>query len=54
MESGFEDLKAVLDAIVDIMKIEFTIWGFTLSFWGIMLWSMVALIVIWIVWEALR
>ena len=49
-----EDLKLLIEAIVDLMKFEFTIWGFTLSFWGIMLWSMVAGIVIWLVVEVLK
>lgn len=48
-----EDLKIVLQAVMDIMKIEFTIWGFTLSYWEILIWSMVALVVIWLVWEVL-
>lgn len=49
-----EDLKFLIEAIVDLMKFEFTIWGFTLSFWGIMLWSMVAYIVIWLIVEVLK
>lgn len=49
-----EDLKLLIEVIVDLMKFEFTIWGFTLSFWGIMLWSMVAGIVIWLVVEVLK
>ena len=48
-----DDLKLVLDAVVSIMKIEFTVWGFTLSYWQIMLWSMIAGIVLWLVWEVL-
>ena len=48
-----EDLKAVLQAVVDTMKFEFTIWGFTLSFWQIMIWSMIAGVVIWLVLEVL-
>ena len=48
-----EDLKIVLQAVVDIMKFEFTIWGFTLSFWQIMIWSMIAVVVLWLVLEVL-
>lgn len=32
-----EDLAALITLMVDLMKIPFTIWGFTLSFWDIML-----------------
>lgn len=41
-----EDLAAVLAFCVDLMKIEFTIWGFTMSFWDILMWSLLAFIVI--------
>ena len=32
-----EDLQALIGVLVAIMKMPFTIWGFTLNFWGIML-----------------
>lgn len=41
-----EDLQALIQVIVQIMQIQFTIWGFTLSFWGIMLSLLVGGIVI--------
>lgn len=41
-----EDLAAVLTLCVDLMKIPFTIWGFTLSWWDILMWFLIASIVI--------
>ena len=41
-----EDLAAVLAFCVDLMKIPFTIWGFTLSWWDILMWCLLAIIVI--------
>lgn len=43
-----EDLAALFSANVDLMKIPFTIWGFTLSFWDIFLWSLIASIVLFV------
>lgn len=37
-----EDFKALVQATVQIMQIPFTVWGFTLNFWDIMLWSLIA------------
>lgn len=44
-----EDLAACIKVIVDIMSIEFTIWGFTMSLWGIMVSLLLTSIVIWLV-----
>ena len=44
-----EDLKAVIDAVVQIMKFPMEIWGFTLSFWGIMLTLAAGSIIIWLI-----
>lgn len=43
-----EDLSVLIGIIVDIMKIDFVIWGFTLSFWDIMLYLLVSGVVLWI------
>lgn len=32
-----EDLQALIQVLVQIMQMPFTIWGFTLNFWSIML-----------------
>ena len=42
-----EDIKALIDAIVQIMQFPMTIWGFTLSFWEIMLCLIIGGIIIW-------
>lgn len=39
-------LAYVLLFVVDVMKIPFTVWGFTLSLWEIMLYGLIALIVL--------
>lgn len=44
-----EDLAALITLMVDLMKIPFTIWGFTLSFWDIMLSVLVGGIVIYLI-----
>lgn len=44
-----EDFAAMIQAVVDLMRFEFTIWGFTLTFWGILLWSMIAGLIVWAV-----
>lgn len=41
-----EAVAVLIGILVDILKIEFTIWGFTLSFWSIMLSMLVSGIVI--------
>ena len=44
-----EDLGAVFALMVDLMKIPFTIWGFTLSLWDIMLSVLVGGVVIFLI-----
>lgn len=44
-----EDVKAMIDAVVGIMKFPMEIWGFTLSFWGIMLTLIAGGIIIWLI-----
>lgn len=41
-----EALQALITVVVDLMKIEFEVFGFTLSWWSITLWGMVATVVI--------
>lgn len=41
-----EDFKAMIQGAVQIMQIPFTIWGFTLNFWDIMIWSLIAGIIL--------
>lgn len=44
-----EDLQAVIGAVVDVMQFPMEIWGFTLSFWGIMLALIAGGIIIWLI-----
>lgn len=44
-----EDVKAMIDAVVGIMQFPMEIWGFTLSFWGIMLTLIAGGIIIWLI-----
>lgn len=44
-----EDIKRLFDAVIDLMKIPFTIYGFTISLWSIFVWVLVAGVVIWII-----
>lgn len=45
-----EDFAAMISAVVAVMKFKFTLWGFTLSFWQILIYGMVASIVLYLVW----
>lgn len=49
-----EDLAATLNAAAEIMRLPFTIYGFTLSFWDIMIWSVVAGIIVFLIWRFLQ
>jgi len=44
-----ETLLTVLTAAKNLMETPLTIYGFTLNFWGILIWSIVAGIVIWFI-----
>ena len=44
-----EDFAAVITYCVNIMKVPFTIWGFTLNLWDILIWSIVAGIIIYLI-----
>ena len=40
------DFAALISVIVEIMRQPFTIWGFTLNFWDILIWSLIAGIIV--------
>lgn len=42
------DFSAMIAATVELFSVEFTIYGFTFSFWEVFLFSIAASIVIWI------
>lgn len=42
-----EDFAALINTVVSLMKLEMSIWGFSFSFWHIMLFGMLAGILIW-------
>lgn len=46
-----ELIGTMIGATVDIFKQEFTLFGFTLSFWQVFLFSCVSSIVAWILWR---
>lgn len=41
-----EDFQALVSTVVKVMTVPFTFWGFTLNFWDIMIWSLIAGIII--------
>lgn len=41
-----EDFKAMVGVFVQLMQLPFTLWGFTLNFWDIMIWTLIAGIII--------
>ncbi|MCQ4807542.1 hypothetical protein NE626_12030 [Intestinimonas massiliensis] len=44
-----EELAAVIALCVNILKMPFTIWGFTLNLWDILIWSLIAGIILWLI-----
>lgn len=42
------DFGAMISATVQLFSVEFTIYGFTFSFWEVFLFSIAASIVVWI------
>ena len=48
-----EDFAEVISGAMALFRMEFTLYGYTLSFWQIFCFSVVASIVIWIVREVL-
>lgn len=42
-----EDFGAMLTATLEIFQIDFTLYGFTFSFWDVFKWSIVAGLLIW-------
>ena len=43
------DFAAMIQAVVQLMQMPFTLWGFTLNFWDIMIWSLIAGIIIYLI-----
>lgn len=43
-----ENLRAIIDVTVNLLKFEFELFGYTLSWWNIMLWIMIAGILIYV------
>lgn len=43
------DLSALFSGALSVMKIPITIYGFTFSFWTVLLWSLLAGIIIWFI-----
>lgn len=47
------DVGALLSAVLELFKTEFSIYGFTFSFWQIFCFTVVASIVCWLIGEVL-
>lgn len=41
-----EQFAAVCTAVLDLFRYKFTLYGFTISYWDVLIWSLVAGIVI--------
>ena len=46
-----EDFSAALSAALALFKMEFTLWGFTFSFWEVFCFVVIASIIAWIIGE---
>jgi hypothetical protein len=43
------DLQATFQAVLSLFKMEFTLYGFTFSWWQVFFWSIVAGLLIWFI-----
>lgn len=50
---GIDDLRMVIQAVYDLLSIRFVLFGFTLSFWQVFVFTAVASLVLWIIREVL-
>lgn len=41
-----DDFVAIVTAVIGLFKTQFTLYGFTLSYWDVMIWTLVAGILI--------
>ena len=46
-----ETFGSIISAVVQAMDTPFTVFGFTLSFWDVWLWSIIMGIVFWVIWR---
>lgn len=42
-----EDFANLIALIVDFLKIDFTLWGFTFSLWSVFIWGILATLALW-------
>ena len=45
-----EDFAVMISAVVAVMKFEFMIWGFTLSFWQIFIYGLIVTVLLYLFW----
>lgn len=50
---GIDIIRLVVQAVFDLFRIEFDLLGFTLSFWQVFAFTVVASLVLWIIREVL-
>ena len=43
------DVQAMFDATLALFKLEFTLYGFTFSFWNVLLFSVVGGMILWFI-----
>ena len=51
MTSKMEYIGILFSYVMELFKIEFTIYGFTFSFWQVFVFSIVVSLVCWLLWE---
>ena len=42
-----EEFANLITCVVNFLKIEFTLWGYTFSLWSVFIWGILATITIW-------
>lgn len=46
-----ENLGILLRAVFELLRIKYNLWGYNISFWNILAFSVVTSIIAWAIWE---
>lgn len=42
-----DEFANLIECVINMLKIEFTLWGFTFSLWSVFIWGILATLVVW-------
>ena len=49
-----DELGTIFGGVVNAFKLPFSLYGFSLSWWDIMIWGIIASVILWIICEVLK